>query len=102
LLESLLPNQHLTTSGTHKPSWRKTIPEDWKKGVTKSEYWEHSRFCAKLIVEQAGFDVVKLASLVDNYHQVLLVASQRKLMYEASKEGKYLLVNYWVYLPSYR
>jgi hypothetical protein len=66
-LETVEANS-LTTSGTHKPSWRKTIPEDWKKGVTKSEYWEHSRFCAKLIVEQAGFDVVKLASLVDNYH----------------------------------
>ena len=75
LLESLLPNQHLTTSGTHKPSWRKTIPEDWKKGVTNSEYWEQSRFCAKLIVEQAGFDVVKLASLVDNYHHLPSPAS---------------------------
>jgi hypothetical protein len=61
LLESLLPNQHSTTFGTHKPSWRKTIPEDWKKGVTNSEYWEQSRFCAELIVEQADFDVVKLA-----------------------------------------
>jgi hypothetical protein len=39
------------------------------------EYWEHSRFCAKLIVEQAGFDVVKLASLVDNYHHLPSPAS---------------------------
>jgi hypothetical protein len=44
LLESLLPNQHLTTSGTHKPSWRKTIPEDWKKGVTNSFPNDHSAF----------------------------------------------------------
>ncbi|VVM24173.1 hypothetical protein BSPWISOXPB_1582 [uncultured Gammaproteobacteria bacterium] len=75
MLESLLPNQHSTTFGTHKPSWRKTIPEDWKKGVTNSEYWEQSRFCAELIVEQADFDVVKLASLVGNYHHLPSPAS---------------------------
>ncbi len=63
LLESLLPNQHKTTSGTHKPSWRKTIPDDWEKGVTHGEYWEQSRFCAELIVEQAGSDIGKIASL---------------------------------------
>lgn len=67
LLESLLPNQHSTTSGTHKPSWRNTIPEGWEKGVTNGEYWEQSRFCAELIVEQAGTDVVKLAALAGKY-----------------------------------
>lgn len=76
LLESLLPNQHLTTSGTHKPSWRKTIPEGWEKGVTNGEYWEQSRFCAELIVEQAGSDVVKLASLVGKYDHLPPPASE--------------------------
>ncbi len=76
LLESLLPNQHTTTSGTHKPSWRETIPKDWEKGVTNREYWEQSRFCAELIVEQAGFDVVKLASLAGNYDHLPPSASE--------------------------
>ncbi len=76
LLESLLPNQHSTTSGTHKPSWRATIPEGWEKGVTNGEYWEQSRFCAELIVEQAGFDVVKLASLAGNYDHLQPPASE--------------------------
>ncbi|PSU75279.1 hypothetical protein [Photobacterium phosphoreum] len=67
LLESLLPNQHSTTSGTHKPVWRYIIPEDWEKGVTNGEYWEQSRFCAELMVEQANLDTEKLASLVGNY-----------------------------------
>lgn len=76
LLESLLPNQHSTTSGTHRPNWRETIPEDWEKGVTNGEYWEQSRFCAELIVEQAGFDVVKLASLAGNYDHLPPPASE--------------------------
>ena len=76
LLESLLPNKHSTTSGTHKPSWRKTIPEGWEKGVTNSEFWEQSRFCAELIVELAGCDVAKLASLVDNYNHLPQAASE--------------------------
>jgi len=76
LLESLLPSQHSTTSGTHKPNWRETIPEGWEKGVTNSEYWEQSRFCAELIVEQAGFDVIRLASLASNYDHLPPPASE--------------------------
>lgn len=67
LLESLLPRKHSTTSGTHKPVWRNIIPEDWKKGVTKDEYWEQSQFCAELLVEQAGFNTSKLALLAGSY-----------------------------------
>lgn len=76
LLESLLPNQRKTTSGTHKPSWRETVPDEWEKGVTNNEYWEQTRFCAELIVEQAGFDIVKLASLAGNYDHLPPPASE--------------------------
>jgi hypothetical protein len=76
LLESLLPNPHSTTSGTHKPNWRETIPESWEKGVTNIEYWEQSRFCAELIVEQAGFDVIRLTSLANNYNRLTCLASE--------------------------
>ncbi len=76
LLESLLPNPHPTTSGTHKPNWRETIPESWEKDVTNIEYWEQSRFCAELIVKQAGSDVTKLASLASNYAHLPSPASK--------------------------
>ena len=76
LLESLLPNQRTTTSGTHKPNWRETIPADWEKGVTHGEYWEQSRFCAELIVDHAGFDIGKLASLAGNYDHLPPPASE--------------------------
>jgi hypothetical protein len=76
LLENLLPNQHSTTSGTYRPVWRNIIPEDWKKGVTNAEYWQQSRFCAELIVEQADFDTRKLASLVGYYDHLPSTASE--------------------------
>ena len=76
LLESLLPNQHSSTSGTHKPVLRSTIPEGWEKGVTNGEYWKQSRFCSELIVEQAGFDITKLASLVGHYGKLPSPASE--------------------------
>ena len=76
LLESLLPNQRSTTSGTHKPVWRNIIPEDWEEGVTNGEYWEQSRFCAELMVERSDFDIEKLATLAENYDHLPSSASE--------------------------
>lgn len=76
LLESLLPNQHSTTSGTHKPVWRNIIPEGWGERVTNVEYWEQSQFCAELIVELAGFDTAKLATLAGHYDHLPSPASE--------------------------
>ncbi|MEZ8450363.1 hypothetical protein AB6C66_05940 [Vibrio splendidus] len=76
LLESLLPNQHSSTSGTHRPIWRNIFPENWEKGATNSEYWELSRFCAELLVQQAELDVTKLASLAGKYNLLPSPASE--------------------------
>lgn len=75
LLKNLLPNQHTTTSGTHKPIWRCILPENWEQKVTNVEYKDQSRFCAELIVNQAGLDTEKLASLVEKYEHLLPPAS---------------------------
>jgi len=77
VLQSLLPGQHTSTSGTYRPVWRKTVPEGWKEGVTRDEYWVQSRFCAELLVEQADFDVTKLAALAENYDHLPAPASQQ-------------------------
>lgn len=66
LLLGLLPNQHQTSSGTHKPSWRNTIPDDWEKGVTQQEYWEQVSFYAELAVSMASHDMERLNDLVDH------------------------------------
>jgi len=92
LLESLLPNQHTMTSGTYKPRWRGTISVD-EEDITTEEYWEQSRFCAELIVEQTGLDVDKLALLTSKYDQLPPPASDRL------KEK--LLSDYFISLPEH-
>ena len=66
VLLTLLPNQTETSSSTHKSVWRDTIPDDWKKGVTKKEYLEQVVFCAELAVEMASIDMEKLECLIDH------------------------------------
>lgn len=67
LLIQLLPGQHQTSSGSHKPSWRKIILDDWKKGVTHQEYWQQVLFYAELSVSEAGNDTSRISTLIDNF-----------------------------------
>lgn len=67
LIIKLLPGQHQTSSGSHKPSWRKTIPDDWEKGVTNQEYWQQVSYYAKLAIASAGEDTARLSSLIDHF-----------------------------------
>lgn len=67
LIIQLLPGQHQTSSGSHKPSWRKIIPNDWEKGVTNQEYWQQSSFYAELAVSVAGQDTARLSTLIDQF-----------------------------------
>lgn len=70
LIISLLPNQHQMSTGSHKPSWRNTIPADWRKGVTHQEYWAQVSFYAELAVSMAGHDTAKLAELIDHFDNI--------------------------------
>lgn len=64
LLLNLLPNQQQMSMGSHKPTWRNVIPDDWKEGVTRKKYWEQVSFCAELAVSMANDDIEKLNELV--------------------------------------
>lgn len=76
LLGSLLPSQHSSTTGTHKPIWRSIIiPDDWGKSINNQEYWEQTSFCAELLVEEAGLNGTKLAYIADNYDHLPSPAS---------------------------
>lgn|GEM_PF-179929 len=66
LLLSLLPNQHQTSWGSHKPKWRNTIPENWLQEVPQKEYWDQVLFYADTAVDMAGSDIGKLCELVDH------------------------------------
>ena len=70
LIIQLLPGQHQTSSGSHKPSWRKTIPDDWEKGITHQEYWQQASFYAELAVAAAGHNTARLSILIDNFNNL--------------------------------
>ncbi len=65
LLVSLLPQSHSMSSGTRKPAWRETIPEDRPKGVTQGEYWEQIALYSELAITAAKSDRKNLAELID-------------------------------------
>jgi hypothetical protein len=67
LIIQLLPGRHQTSSGSHKPRWRKTIPDDWEKGVSQNEYWQQASFYAELAVTAAGHDSTRLSTLIDHF-----------------------------------
>ena len=64
LLISLLPRQHQMSSGTRKPAWRNTIPDNWEERVTKEEYWKQVTSYAEMAVSVASDDIDKLTELV--------------------------------------
>jgi hypothetical protein len=65
LLLSLLPSSHSISSGSRRPVWRQTIPDDWKKGVTQGEYWEQVDRYSQIAVAAAKIDHTKLVELID-------------------------------------
>jgi len=67
LIIQLLPGQHQTSSGSHKPTWRNIIPDDMEKGVTNQEYWQQVAFYAELAVDAAGKDTERLCALIDHF-----------------------------------
>lgn len=65
VLISLLPNQHQTSSGTHKPSWFMDLPRGWKPTVTNVEYLEQVTQYSEIAVDMAYGDFSRLTELVD-------------------------------------
>ena len=71
LLIQLLHGQHRVPFESHKPRWRKTIPNDWKEGVTNEEkYWQQLSFYDKLAVEVAHHDAARLSMLIKHFDKL--------------------------------
>lgn len=64
LLIQLLPNQHLISSGSHKPKWHKSVSDDWQPNVTKHEYWEQVSYYAELAIQVSDNDITRLTTLI--------------------------------------
>tara|TARA_R110001599_G_scaffold12658_3_gene59092 strand:- start:10127 stop:13675 length:3549 start_codon:yes stop_codon:yes gene_type:complete len=65
LIISLFPNQHQSSTGTHKPEWRNTIPLDFKETVTHGDFWEFSTFVTELAIEQSIGNEKRQSKLVN-------------------------------------
>lgn len=85
VLLSLLPSQHQTSSGIHKPRWRSIISDDWKPKVTNKEYWDQVTGYAELAVEMACGDLDKLKELVTNLDNLPKPSFDNVLEYLASE-----------------
>lgn len=70
LIISLLPSQHQVSTGSHKPSWRNIVPEDWGKSFHQREYWEEVSFYAELAISMAGHDTAMLGELIDHFDKL--------------------------------
>ena len=70
LIINLLPDQHKTSFGSYKPTWRKAIPDDWKESVTQKQYQEQILFYSDAAVSMAGSDVEKLNELIDRFNNL--------------------------------
>ncbi|MFP1678231.1 hypothetical protein ACLD02_06000 [Alloalcanivorax sp. C16-2] len=85
LIIQLLPGQHQISSGSHKPTWRKVIPDDWEKSVTHKAYWQQSSFYAELAVTAAGQNTSRLSTLIGHFDDLPEPAFDQLLQVLASK-----------------
>lgn len=86
LLISLLPNQHQSSFGSHKPRWRKTIPEDWNKTISNKDYWEQISSYTSMAVEMAKSDLAKLQQLIGYLDHLTSESFNKMLEHLSSKE----------------
>lgn len=86
ILLSLLPNQHHTSIGTHKPKYRNFIPDTWKQEVSNSEYWQQVKEYAAMAVEMAKGHIERIVKLVENLDNLPQPALGSFLEYLSSKK----------------
>lgn len=85
LLVNLLPRSQQSSSMTHKPVWRKIIPDDWSEGSTGSDYWEQITGYAELAIAAAKLDQSKLLTLINHMNHLPFDAREHVLSYLSSE-----------------
>jgi hypothetical protein len=85
LLLSLLPSSHQTSSGTSKPAWRESIPENWLAGVTRGEYAAQVTAYTESALEAARANTSRLAALMDRLDDLALPAQEKMLAHLSSE-----------------
>jgi hypothetical protein len=85
LLVNLLPGSQQSSSMTHKPTWRKIIPDNWSEGSTGPDYWEQITGYAELAIAAAKLDRSKLLTLVNHMNNLPFDAREHVLSYLSSE-----------------
>jgi len=86
ILLNLLPNSHQTSMGSHKPVWRKTIPDNCEKDVSNKDYWDQISSYANIAVDIAKSDFIKLKELINNLDNLTKPSFDNLLEYLKSEE----------------
>ena len=86
LLLSLLPQTHSTSTGTRRPAWRETIPDDWPSQPTHGEYWEQIERYSEMTINAAKNDGDKLVELIDHIEHLSPAVYQQLLAYLGSDD----------------
>ena len=71
---------------THKPKWRKMIPDEGPKKVTNKEYWDQVESYSEMAVEMAKGDVARLSELIGHLDNLPQSPLNKFLEYLSSKE----------------
>ena len=71
LLLDLLPSAHGISSGSRKPAWRQTIPDDWNDTITTGEYWRQVEMYGEMTVAAAIATRSRLAELIPHIDNLL-------------------------------
>lgn len=66
LLLLLLPNNHQSTMGSYKPTYRDNVQENYRPSVSNKEYWEQVRRYSKMAINIAINDISKIPELIDH------------------------------------
>jgi hypothetical protein len=85
LLVNLLPRSQQSSSMTHKPVWRKIIPDNWSEGSTDPDYWEQITGYAELAIDAAKLDRSKLLTLVNHMNNLPFDAREHVVSYLSSE-----------------
>lgn len=86
LIIGLLPRNHGSTTGCHRPTWRDYIPRDWKDGVSRLEYWEQITIYTEMAIELAKTSTEKLGGLINRMSDLPNFALENLLEHLASRE----------------
>ena len=68
LLISLLPESVRSSSGTHRPNWRDSIPDNWSKNVTTQSFVEQTSKYTSLLVSHVTSTPEHIVDVVDNFN----------------------------------